>query len=222
MLDRLLGIIAPHPCIYCGAAGFAICENCKYDIELITLPSCLLCHEILYNRQCQAQACKLFGVVQFVASEREGELAELLSAYKFSPARAHSRVIAELLDAFAPHLPFEVKIVPIPTSSAHIRQRGFDHTLRLGRDFARRRGYKLAPVLARQHNRRQVGSTRVERFKNARTAYVCSKSLSVTHTYVVLDDVTTTGATLLYAYEALKQAGARNVMLVAVSHQTLH
>lgn len=221
MLDNLLEIIAPYPCIYCKKLRAAVCENCKYNIEMIASMNCLLCHSSLLKMQCNEPGCKLFSVPQFVAAEREGVLAELLSVYKFQPARSYSRVLAGLLDDVVPILPQNACVVAVPTSRQHIRQRGFDHITLLARQFAKRRDLKAEDVLVRHHNRRQVGSSRSQRFSNASSAYSCNVALSPDKTYVLVDDVTTTGATLLYAYESLVAAGAKKVFIIALSHQAL-
>lgn len=181
--------------------------------------NCLLCGHVLYQMQCQEPNCRIRGAIQYVASRREGELAQILSAYKFQPARAHSKVLGELLDASLPLLPHNARIVPIPTASTHTRQRGFDHLALLARQLAKSRKLPIDPVLERRHNHRQVGASRVQRFSQAKNAFSCSRQLSKTTPYIIFDDVTTTGATLSSAYDVLKKAGAQNIILVALCQQ---
>ena len=222
MLDALLSLIAPHLCINCGAHGAILCVNCKYDIELEGLSRCLLCQQTLYRRQCTNSLCKLRDITQFVGTQREGLLSEVISDYKFKPSRAHSFILADILAEQAPYFPDRTVVVPVPTSNVHIRQRGFAHMERLAGEFAEKRRYQTANLLTRMHNQRQVGSTRAERFKHAASAFRCSNRLLATTPYLLIDDVTTTGATLQYGYEALHRAGARNITILALCQQALY
>ncbi|MDO0787993.1 HAD hydrolase-like protein [Xanthomonas campestris pv. campestris] len=59
---------------------------------------------------------------------------------------------------------------------------------------------------------------RLQRFENVRDHLVVTDPANVRgRDFVIIDDVCTTGATLMYAHKRLKEAGARNVVLLALS-----
>lgn len=151
--------------------------------------------------------------------ERAETLQLLVDDFKFNNAKAAYKPLAGLLDATLPVLPETTKIIPIPTVSAHIRQRGYDHAWLIARHLAQLRGLKVTTsILRRVANTTQRGNTRQNRQLQAASAFTCQTSLDPSIPYLVIDDVTTTGATLRYAAQALRAAGATSVWVAVVSH----
>lgn len=154
-------------------------------------------------------------------ADRRDALEKLIDGYKFANARAAYRPLAELLHERLPVLPGSVVIVPVPTVSAHIRQRGYDHMLLIARRFGRLRKLPVSTVLRRVTSTRQRDAGRAQRITQAKVAFQCFEQLNPTVTYLLLDDVMTTGATMRYAAKALRDAGAETVWIASVSRQPL-
>jgi len=89
----------------------------------------------------------------------------------------------------------------------------------LAQAFAQRRGLPCQPVLTRAQHSVQLGSSRAQRQRQARQAFTCSRTLPSEVTYCLIDDISTTGATIRYAARCLRTAGARQVIAVVVAHQ---
>lgn len=151
--------------------------------------------------------------------ERAETLQLLVDDFKFNNAKAAYKPLAGLLDATLPVLPETTKIIPIPTVPAHIRQRGYDHAWLIADHLAKLRGLKATvSILHRAANTTQRGNTRQDRQRQAADAFTCRTSLDASIPYLIIDDVTTTGATLRYAARALRSAGAASVWVAVVSH----
>lgn len=102
-----------------------------------------------------------------------------------------------------------------PTSSARRRQRGFDQGELIARHVARQLGVPCRRVLERTGpSTTQTGRTRVERLHGP--SFTARPGLEGRQV-IVIDDVVTTGATLRAAANALRQAGAAEVMMYAVA-----
>jgi ComF family protein len=110
-------------------------------------------------------------------------------------------------------------IVPIPLAAQRLRQRGFNQALEIAKhvlgDGAVARA-KLCPhmLLRTRDTAPQVGLPRAERLRNMRHAFAVEPALAskVQDASVLLvDDVTTTTATLCAAALALRAAGAAQV-----------
>lgn len=220
MFDRLISPIAPHLCCGCGKIGTLLCDYCKYDIVDDTSCGCILCSNNHYD-DVICVLCRKVVQRGWCVGSRTGALRKLIDDYKFENMKAVSRVLAELLHERIEQLPKATSVVPIPTISAHIRQRGYDHTALIARSFARRRGLKYQPVVKRATNTSQRDAPRLVRLARAKQAFMVPKSLSPNQPYLLIDDIATTGATLRYAATALRNAGAREVWVAVVARQTL-
>jgi predicted amidophosphoribosyltransferase len=102
-----------------------------------------------------------------------------------------------------------VRIVPVPGDPWRTRKRGLDHSLLLANAIGRRAGLDVSAPLVRQRSARQAGKGRRERL--AGPAIGVRKGAVVEGSYVLIDDVHTTGATLHAAAVALRRAGACHV-----------
>ena len=109
----------------------------------------------------------------------------------------------------------KIILVPLPTIRKHIRERGFDHTLRLCfelENFLQKRLEKLGmkveyrDLLVRKNKTVQVGREKKERVKQAEKAYEIREGIKIENKtlYVLVDDVTTTGASLAAAKKILQ------------------
>lgn len=156
----------------------------------------------------------------YVAS-RTGPLETLIDAYKFENAKAAYRPLADLLMARLPDLPKETVIVPIPTISHHIRQRGYDHVQLVARELGTQLGLTVRPCLRRMTATKQRDASRRQRELQAKRAFVARDGLHPDTSYLLVDDIATTGATLRYAAQALRDVGARRIWVAAIARQPL-
>lgn len=219
MVDSLLATIAPHLCFGCGFEGTALCDSCKYDIGLEQYERCIVCGQLSAQGVCARH--RLAYSRAWCVGERRDALERLIDAYKFERVRAAASELAELLHRRLPEFPTNTIVVPVPTVSGHIRQRGYDHALLLARRFARLRGLSTAPLLRRVGNATQHGSSKAERLTQAQRAFQVSSGVDPTATYLVIDDIITTGATLDWATKRLAEAGARQIFVAALAKQPL-
>jgi len=110
--------------------------------------------------------------------------------------------------------------VPVPLHPRRLRQRGFNQSLLLAHHWRQARlaaGLsvpRIAPnmLLRTRHTRPQMELDAVERQANVAGAFACARSLGIRGARVLLvDDVMTTGSTLIQCAMALKASGARSV-----------
>lgn len=109
----------------------------------------------------------------------------------------------------------KIILVPLPTIRKHIRERGFDHTLRLCfelENFLQKRlddlgvSVEYQSLLVRKNKTVQVGKEKKERVKQAEKAYEIREGIEIENKtlYILVDDVTTTGASLAAAKKILQ------------------
>jgi len=183
-------------------------------------PLCPLCKQTIARSekdvlQWKCSDCELPYQAIFVGGWREGTLAKLIKQYKYQSVWAAGEVLAEIMDAAIPQAfgreTESVIVVPLPTIGRHVRERGIDHTARLARKLAQRRGWKVQRLLERSKDTVQVGAKAEERERQAAEAYYLNSVVEAEKSYLLLDDVWTTGATMLAAAKVLQEAGAKRL-----------
>lgn len=216
MIGQLFDLLAPHYCYGCGEVGSVLCRNCNYDIISERSRVCVSCRRPLGAATCTT--CPLLFRGTYMVGPRDGTLQRIVDATKFDSVREAADVQAELLAAALPRLP-RLVIVPIPTIYPHVRQRGYDHTLRMARSLAGQLDGQCARLLERKTLSIQHGASRQERLTQAAKAFAVKGSVNAEASYLLVDDVTTTGASLTEAAKCLRAAGARNIYVAVTTYQ---
>jgi ComF family protein len=116
-------------------------------------------------------------------------------------------------------------LVPIPASKKHLKEKGFNQTDRIARAIIETDAHafvKYAPnllVKIRETDAQVTIKNRTERLLNLKNTYETRGKETLTGTNVfIIDDVITTGSTMLEARRALISAGAKEVICLAIAH----
>ena len=208
-----LDLVAPHSCRGCGRIGSPLCDCCKNHIIKSHQNICPQCKEQTKSGKCKN--CKNLPLV-YSLGRRYGVLDELIHELKYNSARSISIQLADILNQTLPEFKSPIIIVPLPTISKHIRERGLDHTRLIAKKLAKKRSnFTLQPLLLRANNTVQVGSDRKTRLAQAKSAYQINPKYNIdpNFTYLLFDDIWTTGASMQAARKKLQQAGAKNIIL---------
>jgi ComF family protein len=106
-------------------------------------------------------------------------------------------------------------LVPVPLADRRRRERGFDQAALLANHASRASGVPVSRCARRvRATTSQVGLDRTARTANVRGAFVARAAPA---RVALVDDVSTTGATLSSCAEALRRAGSREVRAVVVA-----
>ena len=107
-------------------------------------------------------------------------------------------------------------IVPVPLAARRLRQRGYNQSALLGGVLAKAWDLPLQHALLRKrHTAAQSGLPLAERRQNVRQAF--APRLALSGSVLLVDDVVTSGETVHHATQALLQAGAQQVAVIAVA-----
>ena len=213
-----LDLLAPHSCRGCGRIGTVLCDRCKNYILKTKCDVCPHCKSKTKNGICKN--CPDLPPV-FIIGERSGLLGNLIHDYKYNSVRSLSQPLAEI---FSKKLPSYSKayLVPLPTASHHIRSRGFDHMMLIAKRLSKLTNYKIVPILIRAKNTVQVGTDLETRKTQAKSAYVLKNtSIDQNATYILLDDVWTTGASMRASIKLLQQAGVKQIIVAILAINSL-
>ncbi|AEJ44752.1 ComF family protein [Alicyclobacillus acidocaldarius] len=146
----------------------------------------------------------------------------LIRAYKYDRVVEIAPFFTSALAATrGAHPPADV-VVPVPTAPDRLRMRGYDHVLLVASSFARAEGLPCARALARLgtsgHTRSQTSKDKSRRLRELAGQFVAADLSAIRGRRVLLvDDVMTTGATLVTCAQALYGAGAGAVHAVVMA-----
>lgn len=186
------------------------CAGC----DLPDVPLCAACRTALGARAVRRVLDG--GLVVHAGTVFEQVPARVLRAFKEDGRTPLAGALAPLLAAAAAHVRREagtdaVIVVPIPTSPAAFRRRGY----RVAELVARRAGLRPQRLLTTRGAADQRGLDRTARAANMRETM---RAAPMAQTSVLLvDDVVTTGATLREAQRAVTAAGGRVIGAAAVA-----
>jgi predicted amidophosphoribosyltransferase len=135
-----------------------------------------------------------------------GAARELVARLKYRNARASVRWLAGAMVALVDE-PITT-VVWVPTTAARRHERGFDQAEVLARAIARRIGSPCLRALRRHQGAPQTGADAATRLSGP----VLEPRYRLGGTVLLVDDVTTTGATLTAAAFAVRDAGAVRVI----------
>ena len=197
----LLDLLFPEDCPACGRVPAAgpqrVCAACA--AALPQLPRAAPC------------PWPLGGA--WTLGPYDGPLGQLVRRGKYRPdPSALLRLGDRLAEAAAGRLPQVDAVVPAPSAFAKRWARGFDPAALLAAPVARRLDRPLLRRLRRGSGASQASASRDARLHRAQAL--------ITHTgpvparVLLVDDVTTTGATASASASALLEAGARRVYLL--------
>ena len=148
-----------------------------------------------------------------------GSARDVVHHLKYEGWTGVARAMARAMKSLDP-LVKGVTLVPIPLGAKRLRSRGYNQAERLARDLGAVRDLPVRTVLRRRRDTpSQTSLTPEQRASNVAGAFVAPAPLS--GTFVLVDDVCTTGATLAEAAAALRLAGAAQVDAVTFARAPL-
>lgn len=213
ILERLIGFIAPHPCLNCVREGSLLCAVCLPQAVPPLPPRCYRCYAATTD-YAVCQKCRRSSQLKhvWVAGEYGGLAKQLVRRLKFERTKAGAGTVAAILADKLPCFESSTLVTHLPAATSRVRARGYDQSRLIAVQLAGRLGYTHLTLLARHGQSRQVGAKRDKRLRQLEGAYSPLRPYAIKGAHIVLvDDVTTTGASLEEAAKVLKAAGAKTV-----------
>ena len=205
----LLAFALPDSCLSCGmplGAG-----------ERHVCPACLL--RLTLGREPGSVSTGQGKLTVAFALDFSGPAGDLVRALKYGGRLSVASLLARLAAPTARRVAVDGtdRVVPVPLHAARLRERGFNQSRAIASLLAEDLGLELADGLQRiRPTRSQTGLSEPEREKNVAGAFGGMGRLAGLRVLLV-DDVVTTGATLLAAAQAALADGAAAVAAVAVA-----
>ncbi len=210
--------LLPPECLLCrqpvpGSDNDALaCGVCRSRWRAVPAPGCGRCgHPLEAEEACRvcAQWPASIGSVRSAVLLEEGAR-DAVHFFKYEGWWRMAESLAAPMRALEP-LTTGVCLIPIPLSAARAWERGYNQAAHLAQALGRRAGLPVRPELLAKtrHTPTQTTLPPDARRANVAGAFVARGARGVRA--VLVDDVFTTGATLLAAAEALAAGGAASV-----------
>jgi len=233
LFKSFVDFIFPSRCPYCGRpvnTSDTLCPECFHQINFITAPFCKICGKPFENQKdigkdlvcpnCASQ--KHLMRFQRSAIIYDDFSKKAILAFKFSDKTHLSNLFAKWLYLAGSDI-FEAGvnlIIPVPLSYQRLISRRYNQAALLALSLSKLTHIKTDVTLLRKikHTKPQSSLNEKARLKNIKNAFVVKNPTLIKDKRIVLiDDVTTTGATVIECAKVLIKAGAKSVDTLTVA-----
>lgn len=215
LANFVLNLLSPQQCLGCGAGGMALCPQCALKTKI-------------------AEPVKLENIYS-AGNYHDPVLKKAVWLLKYRGIKSLAESLAELmhvrlvryLETESPRLGDSVSklnnwvIVPIPLHKKRLKERGYNQSELLAQHLSDKLKIPVrADVLYKnRHTETQVTlKDRQKRLKNLIGAFSVKNPEQIDGKKIILvDDVTTTGATIREASGVLKNSGATRVIALTLA-----
>ena len=220
-LDTILNIVFPAKCILCGKSEVDLCLDCLKEAPMAERESAKWVFPLYDYRHPAIK--KSLWLLKYKGKKR--------LAYVFAEI-IYEKILEELSELSILENFIEPILIPIPLSLSRYRERGYNQTELICQELIKINNLRggvniklenniLIKIKENEHQARI--KNRNERLKNIIGSFGVEKtekniSLIKNRNVILIDDITTTGATLSEARKVLKQAGARKIIAFTVAH----
>jgi ComF family protein len=200
---------------FASAAAPPLCWACRGRAPP-SEPLCRACRRAI--RWLGTDPVRIGDLTVWAPVAYEGPATALVRALKYrGAAPAGEAMGAQIAANASPELLHDAVLVPVPLHPARRRRRGFNQAEAVAMALARRRALEVSDCLERsgKAGATQVGRPRSERLRAIEGAVAVGAGVAVPRRAVLVDDVVTTGATLVACAAALRVAGSEAVTGIA-------
>jgi len=222
-----LDILFPAKCVGCGREGSFLCPACRGALPRLLPPYCQRCGVPLVSPdasvcpRCRHSTFALDGLRSpFIM---DGVIREAIHRLKYNNLKAMAPELSQLLGDYLRTSPLPAQtIVPVPLHPKRERERGYNQAALLARGLGRELGRPVVEDCLRRVKdsppQARAGSA-AERQRRVAGAFVSTGTQLQGIQVLLIDDVSTTGATMYACAQALKQGGAASVWGLALARE---
>lgn len=213
----VVDFIFPQWCVGCGREGAFICSSCRRSLPWVISPLCPRCGKPQSSGMlclaCIGWQAEIDGVCS--PFRFDGVMRQAIHQLKYKNLRALAGTLAELLSEYLVHNPVPGEVlVPVPLHQKRLRERGYNQSTLLARETGKLIDLPVVDdcLIRERHALPQARTSNVkERRDNVVGAFACCDRRLQGKQVLLIDDVSTSGATLDACATMLKKAGAASV-----------
>ena len=235
LTQLVLEIFYPRSCLHCSDAVEDsdyqfLCNACSRELFLSKPPSCSTCGYPFFGMLAGPRICPhcteldpLFeqGKTLFLA---KGPARSIIHALKYQSGfyvLEDVKVMIAKIPSYKNYFDGAI-LVPVPLHPTKERERGFNQSLVIAKSLNDATMSKdLQNLLVRKvYTQTQTRLSRTARHQNVKNAFALASDAVVipNQTYILVDDVITTGSTFNACAAALREAGATQIKVATLGH----
>lgn len=222
-----LDLLFPPICGGCGKAGWRWCPDCQGRVPRIKKPFCEKCGiptlgiDICEKCRLDPPAYQMMRSWAVFDSPVQNALHTL--KYRRNIGLGESFAIGMVKFFQALQWPVEV-FIPVPLGKKRFKERGYNQVALVARPLAYEIGVEYSPqaLWKERETRSQVGLSISKRRENVHNAYQADPKIVKRKSVMLMDDVATTGSTILSCTDALLAAGAKEVYAITIARALSH
>ena len=226
-LRATVDFVMPIVCVDCGSEGSFLCVSCLENAPKLPINSCMKCaeHTAEHVRLCGDCATLPPPLDRLVPIYRYGgPVRSAVHALKYRHITAIAPTMAQPMSqaSFTRRAKLDC-VAPTPMHADRLRERGYNQAALLAQNVADnlQLRYIEDALTKTRPTPSQVELTRQERAFSLKNAFVANYDFDDAHV-LLIDDVCTTGNTLMNCAAALKRAGARRVSAVVFAKELIN
>jgi len=212
-----LDLLFPPRCVGCGKEGDFLCHSCLQALPGIVPPLCPRCGKPhpggTLCSSCADWQTELDGIRS--PFRFDGVMRQSIHQLKYKNLRALAMPLAVLLNDYLTTNPIPGEIlVPVPLHGKRLRERGYNQSSLLAKELSKLTRLPVVndSLIRHRFTPPQTRTTTVdERRSNVVNSFTCLDHRLRDKQVLLIDDVSTSGATLDACAVALKAAGATSV-----------
>lgn len=229
-MDSLLHLLFPPECLFCERLGEVICNKCLENMPLALSTNCIRCNKPTMTGKTHYACAQSYMPREMLSIyQYKGPIRTVIrkSKYERKEFALLRKIVKHGIKVIKEHgviLEKKILLVPIPISIQRRKERGFNQVEIITNLLAYEFGLETNKnVLQRTKNTKpQYSNNREERFKNVQNAF-CVQDEKKLHgrRILLVDDVSTSGATLLEACKAFYNKGISDISCLVIAKKTL-
>lgn len=221
---NLLNLLFTPKCTQCGRVGKILCTQCIDNLKVLSIPKCIICQQTSPQGFTHKKCIKVGIPTQLISYyEYSGSLQKIIkqakySSKQFAALKEVTKITALRLKSEDYNFSGYIGI-PIPLSKHKYKERGFNQAELIAKSVCEKINIKASTELISRavDTLPQYKNTRLERFMNLKDAFKVSAPAKVEgNRFLLIDDISTSGATFLEASRVLYNAGAIEVKCFAL------
>jgi ComF family protein len=212
-----LDFLFPRFCVGCGKEGDFICDSCQASLVRIEAPVCPQCGKPQIDSMLCSNCIDWKADIDAIRSpfRFEGVIRKAVHEFKYRNLRAIAGQLAHFLGDYLTEnpIPYEV-LVPVPLHQKRLKERGYNQSALLAKELSELTGLPVNEtcLVRNVYNVPQAKTGNVEeRRQNVIGIFSVVNDDLLEKKVLLIDDVTTSGATLNACASRLKKIGTTSV-----------